>query len=79
MRGLALRSVSLLENSGGGSGSQRSEDRTRSVSVSGVPPHVCLPRMASRLGSKSCDGVVCVRAVLVLQIRLEAATHDQSI
>ncbi|XP_050730013.1 KICSTOR complex protein SZT2-like isoform X17 [Eriocheir sinensis] len=52
VRGLALRSVSLLENSGSSSVSQRSEDRTRSVSVSGVPPHVCLPRMASRLGSK---------------------------
>ncbi|KAG0714062.1 KICSTOR complex protein SZT2 [Chionoecetes opilio] len=51
MRGPALRSVSLLE-SGGGSSPQRAEDRTRSVSVSGVPPHVCLPRMASRLGSK---------------------------
>ncbi|MPC08797.1 hypothetical protein E2C01_001389 [Portunus trituberculatus] len=49
VRGPTLRSVSLLE-SGGSSSPQRAEDRTRSVSVSGVPPHVCLPRMASRLG-----------------------------
>ncbi|XP_069157334.1 KICSTOR complex protein SZT2 isoform X2 [Procambarus clarkii] len=46
-RGAAMRSVSLLET-----GTQPVEDRTRSVSVSGVPPHVCLPRMANKLGSK---------------------------
>ncbi|XP_063888022.1 KICSTOR complex protein SZT2-like isoform X5 [Scylla paramamosain] len=51
VRGPTLRSVSLLE-SGSSNSPQRAEDRTRSVSVSGVPPHVCLPRMASRLGSK---------------------------
>lgn len=34
-------------------GTRPTEDRTRSVSISGVPPHVCLPRMANKFGSKS--------------------------
>nr|XP_027235247.1 uncharacterized protein LOC113826545 [Penaeus vannamei] len=46
--GEALRSVSLLET-----GAHPVEDRMRSISISGVPPHVCLPRMANRMGSKS--------------------------
>ncbi|XP_047479590.1 KICSTOR complex protein SZT2-like isoform X5 [Penaeus chinensis] len=45
--GEALRSVSLLET-----GAHPVEDRMRSISISGVPPHVCLPRMANRMGSK---------------------------
>ncbi|XP_042227057.1 KICSTOR complex protein SZT2-like isoform X3 [Homarus americanus] len=46
-RGPTMRSVSLLET-----GTQPAEDRMRSVSISGVPPHVCLPRIANKFGSK---------------------------
>ncbi|XP_076055800.1 KICSTOR complex protein SZT2-like isoform X3 [Oratosquilla oratoria] len=45
--GHPVRSISLLEHV-----QHQAEDRTRSVSVSGVPPHVCLPRWGLKLGTK---------------------------